>query len=56
MGFGAIGGILSIFIFLVYLGFIVLFIYCAILFIKLAHRAIKALDIYLYEKSNRHHY
>lgn len=28
-------------------------IYCLILFIKLAHRGIKALDIYINEKTNR---
>ncbi|MUG47664.1 hypothetical protein [Paenibacillus woosongensis] len=46
-------GLFSIFpvlIFLVYLVLIGLSVYCIILFIKLARRGIKALDIYIHEK------
>jgi hypothetical protein len=38
---------------LFYIGLAGLSIYCLILFIKLAHRGIKALDIYINEKSNK---
>lgn len=46
-------GLYSIFpvlAFLIYLVLIGLSVYCLILFIKLAHRGIKALDIYIHEK------
>lgn len=48
-GIGVLG-IFPILIFLVYLALIGLSVYCLILFIKLAHRGIKALDIYIHEK------
>jgi hypothetical protein len=35
---------------LIYLGLIGLSIYCLILFIRLAHRGIQALDLYIEEK------
>lgn len=40
-------------IFLIYLAFIALSFYCLILFVRLAHRGIKALDLYINEKTNR---
>ncbi|MNJ79331.1 hypothetical protein D3C77_773140 [compost metagenome] len=49
LGIGT-AGIFTILIFLVYLALIGLTVYCLILFIKLAHRGIKALDIYINEK------
>jgi hypothetical protein len=52
-GFGVFG-ILPALSILIYLVFVGLGIYCLILFIKLAHRGIEALDIYLNEKRNRH--
>jgi hypothetical protein len=44
---------LPILIFLVYALVLGLGIYCLVLFIKFARRAIKALDIYLEEKHNQ---
>ncbi|CAM3151105.1 CcmD family protein [Paenibacillus sediminis] len=52
---GASIGLISILIFLFYIVLGVLSIYCLILFIKLAHRGIKALDIYINEKSNKNY-
>ncbi|MNJ27195.1 hypothetical protein [Paenibacillus lentus] len=43
-------GIFPILAILIYLALIGLSVYCLILFIKLAHRGIKALDIYIHEK------
>jgi len=40
-------------IFLFYIALAGLTIYCLILFIKLAHRGVKALDLYIDEKTNR---
>jgi len=37
---------------IIYLVFLGISVYALILFIKLAHRGIKALDIYINEKSN----
>ena len=37
---------------LIYLVFLGVSIYCLILFIQLAHRGIRALDIYIREKEN----
>ncbi|MCJ8015209.1 hypothetical protein MUG84_26430 [Paenibacillus sp. KQZ6P-2] len=48
-------GFIPILFFLFYLVLAGLGIYCLILFIKLAHRGIKALDIYIYEKSNKNY-
>ncbi|GAF07395.1 hypothetical protein JCM16418_1411 [Paenibacillus pini JCM 16418] len=45
--------ILPMIMIIFYLGATALGIYCLILFIKLAHRGIKALDIYIHEKTNR---
>ena len=50
---GASFGIFTFFIILLYLALAGLSIYCLVLFIKLAHRGIKALDIYINEKTNR---
>ncbi|GAA3411451.1 hypothetical protein ACFFNY_20100 [Paenibacillus hodogayensis] len=41
---------------LIYLVLIGLSIYCLILFIRLAHRGIKALDIYINEKKDQNRY
>ena len=41
----------GIFVFLFYIVFLVLGIYCTVLFIKLAHRGITALDIYISKNS-----
>lgn len=46
MGFGLFG----VFGAIIYLGLLGLSIYCLILFIKLAHRGIQALDLYIDEK------
>ena len=49
-------GLLSIFpvfLLIIYVGLIVIGIYCSILFIKLARRGIKALEIYIDEKTHR---
>lgn len=43
------GGLFSLLIFLAFLG---LYIYLMVLFFKLAHRGIKALDIYISKNSN----
>jgi hypothetical protein len=43
---------LGVFMLLLYLAVIVAGIYGFVLFVKLAHRGIKALDIYIKEKSN----
>ncbi len=43
----------TILIYLFYLVLAGLGIYCLILFIKLAHRGIKAFDIYINDKTNR---
>ncbi len=45
--------IFPILMLLVYVALIVLGVYCAIMFIKLARRGIKALDIYIDEKNNK---
>ncbi len=39
-------------LFFVYLLFACISVYCLILFIKLAHRGIRALDIYIKEKTH----
>jgi len=49
---GTVFGIIPILLFLFYIALGGLSIYCLILFIRLAHRGIKALDIYINEKSN----
>lgn len=46
-------GILSVFMFVLYIGLIGLSILGIVLFIKLATRGIKALDIYINEKTNK---
>ncbi|GGF97512.1 hypothetical protein GCM10010913_18990 [Paenibacillus aceti] len=43
----------SLLFFVFYLLIAVLGVYCLILFIKLAHRGIKALDFYIAEKTRR---
>jgi len=48
-----LGMILPILIIVFYFLIAVLGVYCLILFIKLAHRGIKALDIYIAEKNRR---
>jgi uncharacterized BrkB/YihY/UPF0761 family membrane protein len=48
-------GFAAVPIILLYLFFLGLIIYCLALFIKLAHRGIKALDIYI-EKNRNNHY
>ncbi|MCM3038187.1 hypothetical protein M3201_00520 [Paenibacillus motobuensis] len=48
-----LGLILPILIIVFYFLIAVLGVYCLILFIKLAHRGIKALDIYIAEKNRR---
>jgi hypothetical protein len=50
---GASIGILTILPILLYLALAGLSIYCLVLFIRLAHRGIKSLDIYINEKSNK---
>ncbi|MFD0871907.1 Uncharacterised protein [Chlamydia abortus] len=53
---GSAAGMLAIWpllVFLIYLVLLVLGVYCLILFIQLAKRAIKALDLYIQEKSNQ---
>jgi hypothetical protein len=45
--------IFPIFLIIIYLALFGFGIYCMVLFIKLALRGIKALDIYIDEKSNR---
>lgn len=45
--------IISLFTLLLNLVIVGLGIYCLVLFIKLAHRGIRALDIYVDEKTNR---
>ncbi|MDQ6420592.1 hypothetical protein RB620_14270 [Paenibacillus sp. LHD-117] len=52
---GASFGMISILLLFFYLVLAGLGVYCLILFIRLAHRGIKALDIYIDEKSNRIH-
>lgn len=47
-------GFISFLTLFFYIGLAGLFVYCLILFIKLAHRGIKALDIYINEKSNKY--
>jgi hypothetical protein len=47
-----IGGVLFLPVFLLWLGSIGLGIYALILFIKLAHRGIRALDIYIKKNEN----
>lgn len=42
----------SVLLSVIYLALIGLSIYCIVLFIKLAHRAIKALDIYINKNSD----
>jgi hypothetical protein len=44
--------VLSIFMTIIYLILLGIGVYCLILFIKLARRGIKALDIYIEEKRN----
>jgi len=46
-------GIFPILMFLFYLALAGLSVYCLILFIRLAHRGIKALDIYIDERTKR---
>lgn len=45
-------GAMSIFVFLLYIAFLGLGIFCTVLFIKLALRGIKALDIYIDKNNN----
>lgn len=44
------GGVFAFLFFLIYVSFVGLSVYGLILFIKLARRGVKALDIYLNEK------
>lgn len=44
---------LAMFFQILYLFFFGVGVYCLVLFIKLAHRGIKALDIYINEKTNK---
>ena len=53
-GFNLVGGFLSLILVFLYIGAIAVSIYCIVLFIKLARRGIKALDIYLDEKGRGH--
>lgn len=53
--FGGLIAGLSIFLVIFYLAILVLFIYCTVLFIRLGHRGIKALDIYI-NKNSRQYY
>ncbi|TCZ79355.1 hypothetical protein E0485_05705 [Paenibacillus albiflavus] len=46
-------GIFPILIFLFYLALAGLTVYCLILFIMLARRGVKALDLYIDEKTNK---
>lgn len=46
-------GIFPVLILVFYVVLAVLIIYCLILFIRLAHRGITALDMYINDKSNR---
>lgn len=46
-------GILGLVYIIFLLGFTVVWIYGFVLFVKLAHRGIKALDIYIQEKTNK---
>jgi hypothetical protein len=53
MDVSAAFSIVPILLILIYLALFGFGIYCMVLFIKLALRGIKALDIYIDEKSNR---
>jgi len=53
MGMGLLGLGFGLFYFVFILGMLGISIYGFILFIKLANRGIKALDIYLDEKNNK---
>lgn len=44
---------LSFLSFVFYIGAFVISIYCLVLFIKLARRGIRALDLYIQEKENK---
>jgi hypothetical protein len=55
MGFST-ASILVTPIFFLYLAFIALGFYCLILFVRLAHRGIKALDLYIQEKQRQDRY
>lgn len=48
----AMFGVVSIIYLIIILGFAGLGIYCTVLFIKLAKRGIRALDIYINDKTN----
>ncbi|MBP1991159.1 hypothetical protein [Paenibacillus eucommiae] len=52
---GIVSGWFGLFGVLIYLFVIVIAIYCLVLFIRLAHRGIKALDIYIEEKKNQNY-
>ena len=45
-------GVMGIFVFLLYIAFLGLGIFCTALFIKLALKGIKALDIYIDKNNN----
>ncbi len=47
VGGGMFAGLLMIPVVIIYIALLGVSIYCLVLFIKLAHRGIKALDIYL---------
>jgi len=49
-------GFLGFFGILIYLALIGISIYCLVLFIRLAHRGIQALDLYINEKRNQNRY
>lgn len=53
---GVWGGLFPGLLFFLYLALVVLGIMCLVLFIRVANRAVKALDIYIDEKTNRHRY
>ncbi len=53
MGMNSVMAGLGLFYFVFLLGMIGISIYGFVLFVKLAHRGIKALDIYISEKANK---
>lgn len=46
----------GMFVFIFSLAFLAFYIYLMVLFIKLANRGIKALDIYIYKNTSRNYY
>ncbi|WP_438446072.1 hypothetical protein [Gorillibacterium sp. sgz5001074] len=46
-------GVVPLLFIVFYLSMLGIGIYCIVLFIRLAHRGIKALDLYIADKSNR---